>query len=375
MSEGGIILYAQWLPVEYTVTYHEGLHGSLDGSGVNEGLHFGDTTPTPPGVTPEYGYLFTGWNPEPTDTVEGNADYYAQYIMADDTMTLEKVPSYDGEEPLDIGDEVSYTFTISNVGNVLIKDIQLSDPDIVFDTTPEPFNLAPGNSLVLAEAGTHIINEDDALAGFFTNEARVEGNTDEIEGPTIATGSATVVVKRAEPSLILQKDAWAAHNPAAAGDAVTYEFTVTNNGAVTLFDVYVDDTYIGFTSTRVTLIPGAQHTWTLPGYYEITENDLFSGDIYNEATAYGWASMATKPVTYTDDATVIVEEPEPGISIDKNVNDHNVYSGQTVTFTMVVENTGNVTLYDVALTDELLQFSENYSSLAPGESFTVSRAI
>ncbi|MDX1357854.1 MAG: InlB B-repeat-containing protein, partial [Clostridia bacterium] len=371
MPEGGIVLYARWLPVSYTVTYHEGLHGSLDEPGVNEGLNFGDATPAAPGVTPDFGYLFTGWDPIPTETVEGNADYYAQYIAVDDTLALEKVPSFSGEEPLEIGDEVSYTFTITNHGNVIIKNILLSDPEITFITVPGPFDLAPGHSAVFADIGYHVIDEDDALAGFFTNIARAEGTTDELQRPSVATGMATVLVNSAKPSIILQKEAWADHNPAEAGDKITYEFTVTNNGPVTLYDVYVDDNDIGFTSTRVTLAPGAQHTWILPDFYEVTEDDLFSGDIYNEATAYGWASMATKPVTHTDNATVNVAEPEPKITIEKSVDDNNVYAGQTVVFTMEVENSGNVTLYDVTLTDVLLDVSSYRDFLAPGDSFTV----
>lgn len=372
MTEGGVVLYARWLPVSYTVTYHEGMHGTLEGSGVNEGLYFGDMTPVAPVVITDYGYIFTGWSPEPTVTVEGNADYYAQYVSVDDTLSLEKATSYDGDEPLDIGDIVSYTFTITNYGNVIIKDINLSDQDIVFYTTPEPFDLAPGNSVVFTAIGYHLINESDALEGYFTNEARAEGITDELGVPTIATDSATVVVSRAIPSIILKKEALTDNIPAKAGDEITYVFTVTNNGSVTLYDVYVSDTIIGFTSTRVTLAPDEFHTWTLPDFYEITENDTFGDDIYNEATAFGWAYMATKPVTYTDDATVVLEEPDAAISIEKSADDYNVYAGQTVSYNMIVENTGNVTLYDVSLTDAFLGITESRSLLLPGESFSVS---
>lgn len=62
----------------YTVTYEPGTHGTFTAQST-PGLAMGDPTPTAPAVTGETNYTFTGWSPAPTEYVEGNATYVAQW--------------------------------------------------------------------------------------------------------------------------------------------------------------------------------------------------------------------------------------------------------------------------------------------------------
>ena len=87
---GNVKLTAQWRgvdggsppppppPVTYTVTYAPGEHGTFAHQ-VTTGLNLGDQTPEAPAVTRERGWRFAGWSPAPTEFVEGDAIYTAQW--------------------------------------------------------------------------------------------------------------------------------------------------------------------------------------------------------------------------------------------------------------------------------------------------------
>jgi len=72
------VLYAVWTQTKYTVTYKPGEHGTFDEQ-VTTDLSFGIPTPKSPEVTGEIGWIFTGWNPIPSETVTENAIYTAQW--------------------------------------------------------------------------------------------------------------------------------------------------------------------------------------------------------------------------------------------------------------------------------------------------------
>lgn len=91
---------AQWesgqVPTTYTVTYEPGTQGTFAVTSTG-GLALGDPTPTAPAVTGNEGYEFTGWSPTPTETVEGNATYVAQWRQLEEpiTYTVTYEPAHD----------------------------------------------------------------------------------------------------------------------------------------------------------------------------------------------------------------------------------------------------------------------------------------
>ncbi|MEP2129959.1 MAG: gliding motility-associated C-terminal domain-containing protein, partial [Algoriphagus sp.] len=104
--------------------------------------------------------------------------------------------------------------------------------------------------------------------------------------------------------------------------------------------------------------------------YEVTQEDVDKGEVINTATATGTdpdggetGGTATAVVPGTDD---------PSLSVDK-VATVTTYAeaGDVIPYTIVVTNTGNVTLTNVTVTDPLTGFTQNVGTLAPGESATV----
>ena len=141
------------------------------------------------------------------------------------------------------------------------------------------------------------------------------------------------------------------------GEVITYTYVVENTGNVTLTSVSVSDVHSGagplgaITPASVaSLAVGDSVTFTAD--YTVTQADIDAGDdITNMAT------MSATPPTgapVTDDETVSVESiaPAPASTLTKVAsNDTDVQVGEVITYTYTFENTGNVSLSDVSITD------------------------
>ena len=75
-----ITVYAQWKDsTTYSVTYKDGVDGTVFADQTITGLHSGDPTPAFSGTPTRSGYTFTGWQPSVAATVTDNAVYTAQW--------------------------------------------------------------------------------------------------------------------------------------------------------------------------------------------------------------------------------------------------------------------------------------------------------
>jgi uncharacterized repeat protein (TIGR01451 family) len=137
------------------------------------------------------------------------------------------------------------------------------------------------------------------------------------------------------------------------GETITYNFTVTNNGNVTLTNVTLADTVGGVTLSGgpiATLAVGASDTTTFTATYTITQEDIDAGTFYNVATATGTDPNGDDTSDEGDNDEPLVQNPS--IDIVKTFTDDTVTAGGTgSSFTLVVINNGNVTLSDALIGD------------------------
>lgn len=139
---------------------------------------------------------------------------------------------------------MTYSFTTTNVSTVPLVDVPVTETDFtgsgtVSDITCDidvPITLAPGD--VLNCTATYTITQADVDAGFVNNTALAEGFNIG-EDPFTDEDDTTVQVD-GTPGLDLEKDV-APTSKVAAGDEVTYTFTATNTGNVTLSDVSIEE--------------------------------------------------------------------------------------------------------------------------------------
>ena len=96
-AENGEFYYAVY-EVKYTITYKDGANGDVFADEVHGDLNAGDATPEFGGTLEREGYEFVGWNPEVSETVEGNAIYTAVWEKVEEPVTEPEEPQ-DPQEP------------------------------------------------------------------------------------------------------------------------------------------------------------------------------------------------------------------------------------------------------------------------------------
>ena len=139
-----------------------------------------------------------------------------------------------------------------------------------------------------------------------------------------------------------------------SGSTVTFTIKVTNTGDVDLSNVTVSDPLTPSCDKVIgTLLQGASTSYTCT-------TGALSASFTNIASVTGHPPVGPD-VTASDNAPVTVTTPaappvvvtHPAISITKSPPTQTVTTGLTVTFTIVVTNTGDVTLTNVTVTDAL----------------------
>jgi uncharacterized repeat protein (TIGR01451 family) len=286
------------------------------------------------------------------------------------------------------GDPVSYTFTLTNTGNVTMTGVGISDPlpglsAPVFGSWPSgtPGTLAPGQS-VTATAG-YTLRQSDVDAGAVANTATATGRPP-VGAVVVRTASATVPVT---PTglLAVTKSGALTSGTGGVGSTITYSFTIRNDGNVTLGQVALVDPLPGLSTPSITwpgaagqLAPGA--TATATATYTVRQADVDTGAVRNTATATAATPRGQAVSAASPQSTFVTPAAAPAIGTTKTAvvgggGAGNV--GDVVTYTLRTTNTGNVTLTGVAVADPLPGLSAfAYSwpgtagTLAPGQTVT-----
>ncbi len=197
-----------------------------------------------------------------------------------------------------VGEIVTYTYTVTNSGNTALGPAQFMvddskiDGGTPFNCGPPATTLAIGASIVCTNE--YVITTADVAAGFVTNAAFAMG-----EGLISATTFATVSLK----ALSIAKSA-APTTYDAAGDTITYTYTLTNTGNASLgpaqFTVTDDKINAGLAFPcgvpGATLLAGA--SLTCSAIYTVTPTDVTVGSITNVAIGSG-GGISSPPATAT----------------------------------------------------------------------------
>ena len=311
-------------------------------------------------------------------------------LPAGPAIALDKVASpivdVDGNGA-DAGDTITYSFKVTNTGNVTLNPVTVNDP--LFggaspNVTCPAGPLAPGAS-VTCSSKTYTLTQADVDAGKVDNTATTTGTSP--AGAKVTASDSTSTSILAGPAILLDKTASAIvdvdGNGADAGDTITYSFKVTNTGNVTLNPVTVNDPLFGGASPNVTcpagpLAPGASVTCSSKTY-TLTQADVDAGKVDNTATTTGTAPGGAKVTD--DDSTSTTIAAVPAIKLTKtasaidDVDGNGPDTGDTITYSFTVKNTGAVALDPVTVTDPLFadpSVACPAGPLAPGASITCS---
>ncbi len=286
-----------------------------------------------------------------------------------------------------VGDSVSYSFVVTNTGNVTLANVGVTDtqtaPAGALTSGPTcpagAASLTPGATVTCT--ATYVVTQADLDAGTIRDSAFAAG-TLPTGGTTTSSPSAVTVTATQTAAVSVVKSA----SPAtvnAVGDVVTYTFVVTNTGNVSVINPTVTDTQTapalaltsGPTCPTGSLAPGASANCTAT--YTVTQADLDNGSVTDTATASA-TSPGGNPVPPSPNSTATVTATQaPALTLVKafTITDANhdgaTGVGDTITWTFTVTNSGNVTVSTLAIDDPTAGSATCVAtSLAPGASTT-----
>lgn len=242
---------------------------------------------------------------------------------------------------LSTGDTATFTIRVQNVGDVALTNVTVSDP------------LAPSCGASLGTMQPNQVRFYDCtvenVTRSFTNVASVIG-TPPTGTPVEDSDSAEIIV--ADTAIDIQKTP--DRQTVESGSDVTFTIRVENIGTAPLRNVAVRDPLVpACNATFDSLEPGDMRI------IECTATAVTAG-FTNVATVTGRTDFDRTgfdtTVSDQDDAAVIVEAvtgTNPSIRIDKIAETPMIGIGGTVTFTIIVENDGDVVLNNVSVSDPL----------------------
>lgn len=303
---------------------------------------------------------------------------------ADVTTTVTQNPAFTVTKAASVAQvtaanqQIQYTIVITNIGNVDLSNLQVSDTRLTSNLTCGPVPV--GSTLSVAQPVT------TCTGSYTTSQADINAAQPLVNTVTVRvnqvqqaqTASATVNVL-ASPKLTLTK---AADRPTvnAAGQQITYSLVITNTGNQDLQNLQLSDSLIAGTSLRcapvalgqtLTVSTGAT---TCTGVYTVTQADINRGTpLINTAVAQ---TTQTTPVSAQATVNIVAQ---PAFTISKTVSSATAtFSGQRLLYSIVIRNTGNQDLTNFNLQDPLITGGQNDLSCNPvsrGQTLTVAAPV
>jgi len=203
---------------------------------------------------------------------------------------------------VDAGDTVTYSYVVTNRGNVTLSKVSVIDAAAGTVNCPKT-TLAPKATTTCTAAVAKLTQtqiDGGELGGATVNATTLKS------GSTTGADTKTTTLTGV-PSMTFDKAKTAPSGKVAAGGRVSYSFAVTNTGNVTLSGVSVADPKTGkVTCPQTSVAPGEKTTCTAT--YVATPADIDAGVISNRATVTAKAPDK-KTFTATDSVTF---DPDTG---------------------------------------------------------------
>ncbi|WP_296419874.1 hypothetical protein, partial [Pseudooctadecabacter sp.] len=298
-------------------------------------------------------------------------DFRRGNSLPDDSLRT-IAPGYEFEKTADrttfaaVGEQVTYTYVVTNIGSVDINNVRVTDDrisNVTCDKSTIRETTGGGTAEFATCTGVYTITQADFDAQAVTNIAQANGdpefgNLGEVQDSVTITSSAPL-----NSSIDVEKTADRAAF-ATVGEVVNYTYVITNTGNSTLSDIVLtDDKISGTVCTTATLVPQAPNdTTTCTASYTVTQDDVddfaISGtQLVNIATVN---AQDPDGATQTDTDSVQIDGPAaaPDLTILKTAiqPDYDAVN-DLIQFEIAIRNTGNVTwpqapsITDMLITD------------------------
>jgi uncharacterized repeat protein (TIGR01451 family) len=285
-----------------------------------------------------------------------------------------------------VGDVINYSITVQNTGNTALTGVTVTDKVESYGATNATYVSGDAGiigTLDLGETWTYTANYTLVQADF-DNNGGGDGDIDNLAtgdtGQTDPDTDDAVVELVRIASINVDKtflnvandtsDFGGTNQADSAGDIINYRITIQNTGNLALTGVTVTDAVEAYGATNATYVSGdagtigtldVGETWTYGASYTLTQADLNNngggdGKIDNLATG---DTAQTDPDTDTESVPLT---RLPSINVTKvvsSVTDGADFggtnqadsAGDVINYAITIQNTGNVDLTGVTMTD------------------------
>jgi uncharacterized repeat protein (TIGR01451 family) len=286
-------------------------------------------------------------------------------------------------------DTISYSYAVTNNGNVTMSSITVTDTRIGTASCPAS-TLAVNATMTCTSSTSYRVTQSDVDAGTAivdstTVTGRAPGASSSSYGPFTVGVPVAVAAPMLAVAVVPAVTPLARQNAVRAGDTIAYSYTVTNNGNVTMSNIGVTDTRLGAaTCPAGSLVAGATVTCTATAPYTVTQGDIDAAvGVSATASVAGRAPGAVGNTVYGPNTVVVpVAAPSPVLSVtavaavSPAAHQSAVRVGDTIAYTYTVVNDGNVTMTGIGLTDALAgTVNCPFTTLAVGASMTCTAAV
>src|SRR5690606_18889727 len=213
-------------------------------------------------------------------------------------------------------------------GNVSLSFVEVTDPLISIITGPTGDTDGDGQLDVTETwilTGNYAITQEDIDAGEVINQATVKGQdpmgtlvTDLSDESSVLEDDPTVIELCQDPVIAIVKTGIFndenQNNCSDVDETMSYTFTVTNEGNVSLSFVEVTDPMIAIITGPTGDTDGdgeldVTETWIYTGTYAITQDDIDAGEVVNQAKAKANDPMGNAVIDLSDDNSVLEDDP------------------------------------------------------------------
>jgi uncharacterized repeat protein (TIGR01451 family) len=272
----------------------------------------------------------------------------------------------------DLGDVITWSFTVTNTGSVGLSSVAVSDP-VAGAVTCAATTLAPGDSTACS-APAHPVTQPDVDAGVVANTATAAA-FDARGGRLSSAPSLTDTPVARSAGVRLVKSASVDDldgDGTDLGDTITWSFQVTNVGSVTVHSLAVIDPATGAVTCPDTTLAAAASTTCTAAPRPVVQADVDAGVVRNTATASALGpNGAAVPVSISSTGTPVTQLRGLRLVKVAAVTDTDGSGvrdlGDTIAWSFQVTNTGTVTVAALAISDPVAgAVTCAATTLAPG---------
>jgi uncharacterized repeat protein (TIGR01451 family) len=260
----------------------------------------------------------------------------------------------DGNGQPSEGDTLTFVFQMQNTGTTTLTNVVVNAPGLTPNTNTCPSVTQFATCQV---TGTYLVTAGDAAAGLVSFTGSVTST--EAPGPVQYTVNTQVLATT--QSLVINTYYWSNTDPDAngqvtVGDTLTYRVLVQNNGTQPLTNVVVTNPSISPNSLTCPTV-NYNGNCDLFGTHVVTVADAAAGSI----SSVGSVTTNELPGPFSSTVVTTVQPLDASQSFNKSLwtytdaDGNGQYTvGDTLTYRLFLQNTGNVPLTNVVVSDPLI---------------------